>query len=157
MSIFTRTLKWFQTAGQIAEPPVYTPRQVAFYLGMQCEELAEKLDVIDIIGNGTSTAANQLAILGTALKNGEYDERIARLSPAERWQLLDGDMDLIWVTIGSLAAQGVDADGAWNEVSRANWDKFPGGVVTRHPVTGKVIKPEGWREPNLLPFVGGAK
>ncbi len=150
MSIFTRTLKWFQTAGQIADPPVFNPRQVAFYLGMQCEELAEKLDTI---GSGTEDAANALANLGAELKRGDHDERISKLSPKERLEFLDGDLDLVWVTIGSLAAQGVDADGAWNEVSRANWDKFPNGVVTRHPVTGKVIKPEGWREPNLLPFL----
>lgn len=155
MSVFTRTISWFRKAGQIPETPVFIPRQVAFYTGMQCEELAEKLFVI-----GAPTAALALALdaLGNKLKAGEFDAAFTNLSDAQRLALLDGDLDKIWVTIGSLAAQGVDADGAFNEVARANWDKFPGGVVTRDAATGKVVKPAGWRAPELQKFlIGSAK
>jgi predicted HAD superfamily Cof-like phosphohydrolase len=151
MSIFTRTLKWFQTAGQITDPPAPNPRQLAFYTGMQCEELSEKLTALQI-------DASELRELADSLKKGALDARFIGLCAATQQELLDADLDITWVTIGSMAAQGADAEGAWNEVARANWDKFPGGIATRHPETGKVIKPEGWRAPNLAPFLhGGVK
>lgn len=149
MFFFDRTIKWFQTAGQISEPPKPNPRQMAFYTGMQCEELVEKLAAVGI-------PCEQLSSIADQLKSGRHDAAFQLLSPAQQLELLDGDMDMLWVTVGSVAAHAADGSGAWNEVARANWDKFPDGVVTRHPDTGKVLKPEGWRAPDLRPFLYGA-
>jgi predicted HAD superfamily Cof-like phosphohydrolase len=62
--------------------------------------------------------------------------------------MLDADMDLIWVTLGSARAQGANAGYAYHLVSEANWAKFPNGVVTKD-ANGKVVKPAGWLEPDL--------
>ena len=153
MSMISKTIKWFQTAGQIPLTPAFITRQAAFYTGMQCEELAEKLAAVF---GSEDTRVSVLQALGGSLKKGLFDNKFAELTEAQKLKLLDGDLDQLWVTLGSLAAQGVDAEGAWNEVARANWDKFPGGVVTRDAATGKVQKPEGWRAPDLKPFLHGA-
>ena len=43
MSEIKLTRKWFSETGQIPQGAAANARQAAFYLGMQCEELAEKL------------------------------------------------------------------------------------------------------------------
>lgn len=66
---------------------------------------------------------------------------------------LDGIIDSIWTLIGYGVARGYDMRGAWAEVARSNLDKItPEGVVIKD-ITGKVKKPEGWRPPDLTPFV----
>ncbi|MFZ9330710.1 MAG: hypothetical protein ACO24I_05425 [Candidatus Fonsibacter ubiquis] len=71
---------------------------------------------------------------------------------ADRESLLDADIDLAWVTIGSALSQGADVEGAAAEVSRANLDKFPNGVAIRDG-NGKVVKPDGWKAPGLSTFI----
>jgi predicted HAD superfamily Cof-like phosphohydrolase len=58
------------------------------------------------------------------------------------------------VTVGALHSMGVDADGAWKEVMRSNFDKIDkrtGQVRKRED--GKVLKPQGWTPPNLEPYL----
>lgn len=148
-----RTLAWFATAGQIAHNAAPYSRQAAFYTGMQLEELAEKLTAVFGTGDYASTLIQALQITGEAFKGGAYDEHVFDALHKRPEALLDADLDLIWVSIGAGAAQGADVAGAYGEVGRANDDKFPNGVAMRHPVTGKVLKPDGWRGPDLTPFI----
>jgi predicted HAD superfamily Cof-like phosphohydrolase len=156
MSEISRTIDWFIKAGQMAANQKPDPRQTAFYLGMQVEELAEKLTASGVFTR--LAKGNQLEGLLTALaaelKTGGMDDVVkAAFIHGRAVDMLDADMDLIWVSIGAAAAQGADPVGAYAAVTDANWAKFPGGVVTKHPVTGKVIKPEGWTPPNLTPHL----
>lgn len=67
---------------------------------------------------------------------------------------LDACMDMIWVILGFCHMKGYDVKGAWDEVARSNLckiDSVTGKVIRRHD--GKILKPEGWKEPNLKPFV----
>jgi hypothetical protein len=69
---------------------------------------------------------------------------------------LDACMDMIWVILGYCKMKGFDVDGAWAEVARSNLDKIDsatGKVIKRED--GKVLKPEGWRGPELAQFVKG--
>ncbi len=65
---------------------------------------------------------------------------------------LDALIDILVVTIGAIHSMGADAEGAWNEVMRSNLSKIDqntGKVNKRED--GKVLKPEGWSPPDLLP------
>ena len=150
MNIIKSTHDWFVTAGQANVDGTPNFRQIAFYLGMQVEELNEKLALV--LGKDSQLVA-YIENLATGLKNGSLDAQVENAVRANPKDWLDGDLDVIWVTIGSLAASGANGEGGYAHVGERNWAKFPGGVVTRHPQTGKVIKPEGWTPPDLTPFV----
>lgn len=67
---------------------------------------------------------------------------------------LDALIDILVVTIGAINSMGANGEGAWNEVMRTNFakiDQETGKVRKRED--GKVLKPDGWNPPNLLPFL----
>lgn len=148
------SVKWFmEVAGQ--NPGKLDVKQAGLYTGLQCEELAEKLTAIRA---GCVSYAqqvrfnviiNELNDMSAEMKANEHYGAILRCNHEE---FLDADIDLAWVSLGSAESISPDASGAVGEVARANIDKFPNGVVTRD-VNGKVVKPMGWRAPNLTPFV----
>lgn len=148
---FTRTCQWFVTAGQQPASPTPSPAQVAFYIGMQLEELAEKLEALY---GSSSMMSRDMHAVGAHFKSGGSDSLVVEaLANGAAKELLDADMDLVWVTLGAARAQGADVSGAYNAVDEANWAKFTNGVANIHPVTRKVLKPEGWKAPDLAPFI----
>lgn len=67
---------------------------------------------------------------------------------------LDALIDILVVTIGAIHSMGASGEDAWNEVMRTNFakiDEETGKVRKRED--GKVLKPDGWTPPNLLPFL----
>ena len=69
-------------------------------------------------------------------------------------ETLDALIDILVVTIGAIHSAGWDAEGAWKEVMSTNFakiDKETGKVRKRED--GKVLKPIGWKPPELAPFV----
>lgn len=79
----------------------------------------------------------------------EYSEyRLGELAndPVE---IVDGLLDVIVIAWGTLLAYvGEDkAKAAAAEVTRSNLDKFVDGVKRRDD--GKILKPEGWRAPDI--------
>ena len=67
---------------------------------------------------------------------------------------LDACMDMIWVILGYCYMKGWDVDGAWKEVARSNLDKInPETKKVNKNENGKVMKPDGWRPPELKSFV----
>ena len=81
----------------------------------------------------------------------EYDEFSFSMNDEEA---LDACMDLIWVILGYCYMKGWNVDGAWNEVARSNLAKIDSktGKVLKS-FDGKVMKPKGWKAPNLKPFL----
>jgi len=72
----------------------------------------------------------------------------------DRVEQLDALIDILVVTIGAIHSMGADAEGAWNEVLQSNLAKIDtktGKVIKRED--GKVLKPRGWKPPELSPFV----
>lgn len=153
MSEIQSTRDWFAISGQIPYGAAPSVRQAAFYTGMQLEEVAEKLAEVFGPMDSADLLIEVLQATGELFKNGTYDRVVEVALKNNAAGVLDADLDLIWVSIGAGAAQAANVSAAYGEVERANWDKFPGGVVTRHPITGKVVKPDDWRGPNLLPFI----
>jgi len=81
----------------------------------------------------------------------EYDEFLFSMNDEEA---LDACMDMIWVILGYCYMNGWDVKGAWNEVARSNLAKIDSktGKVLKS-FDGKVMKPKGWKAPNLKPFL----
>jgi predicted HAD superfamily Cof-like phosphohydrolase len=68
--------------------------------------------------------------------------------------MLDALIDILVVTIGAVHSMGADGEGAWKEVMSTNFAKInekTGKVIKRED--GKVLKPEGWRPPNLSLYI----
>lgn len=150
MDLIQRTGEWFAAANQQPTEPTPNAEQVAFYLGMQCEELAEKLAAI------VPREASMLHQLGVDFKGGVHQSLVSQVmqDPAVVKEMLDGDMDLLWVSIGAARALGSNVMGAYQAVSEANWKKeWPDGKFHNHTGTGKVIKPDGWQAPDLTEFI----
>jgi len=71
-------------------------------------------------------------------------------------ETLDALIDILVVTIGAIHSAGWDAEGAWKEVMSTNFakiDRETGKVRKRED--GKVLKPLGWKAPELAQFVQG--
>ena len=87
------------------------------------------------------------------------DEEYKELKDAaDDVETLDALIDILVVTIGAIHSAGWDAEGAWKEVMSTNFakiDKETGKVRKRED--GKVLKPLGWKPPELAQFVIGEK
>ncbi len=71
-------------------------------------------------------------------------------------EIADGVQDLIWVVACFGYAYGLPMNALWTEVARTNMAKFPGGVVTRRPSDGKIMKPPGWQDPRISEILAAA-
>ena len=84
----------------------------------------------------------------------EYEELMTANRDNDEIERLDACMDLIWVILGYCISKGYDVKGAWNEVALTNLrkiDRATGKVIKNE--AGKVMKPEGWKPPDLSKFV----
>ena len=84
----------------------------------------------------------------------EHDELTVAMNNSDQVETLDALIDILVVTIGAIHSMGADAEGAWKEVMRTNFekiDKETGKVRKRED--GKVLKPLGWTPPELKQFV----
>jgi predicted HAD superfamily Cof-like phosphohydrolase len=83
------------------------------------------------------------------------DEEFKELQQAYDMEAeLDALVDILVVTIGAIHSAGFDGEGAWNEVMRTNFAKIdPETGKVRKREDGKVLKPDGWKPPNLTPYI----
>jgi predicted HAD superfamily Cof-like phosphohydrolase len=84
----------------------------------------------------------------------EHQELLEATLTEDRVEQLDALIDILVVTIGAIHSAGWDAEGAWKEVMQTNFnkiDKDTGKVRKRED--GKVLKPLGWKAPELSQFV----
>ena len=86
----------------------------------------------------------------------EHKELQVAIDASDRVEQLDALIDILVVTIGAIHSGGYDAEGAWKEVMSTNFakiDKETGLVRKRED--GKVLKPMGWKAPELAQFIKG--
>lgn len=84
----------------------------------------------------------------------EFKELNVAYSAGDKVEMLDALIDILVVTIGAVHSMGADGEGAWKEVMRTNFakiDKETGKVRKRED--GKVLKPLGWKPPELAQFI----
>ena len=85
----------------------------------------------------------------------EHNELHEALEANDRVEQLDALVDILVVTMGAIRAGGFDGEGAWEEVMKTNFAKIdPETGKVRKREDGKVLKPEGWKAPELAPFIG---
>ena len=84
----------------------------------------------------------------------EANELAAAITAHDRVETLDALIDILVVTIGAIHSGGFDAEGAWKEVMSTNFAKIDRETgLVRKREDGKVLKPVGWKAPELTPFV----
>ena len=86
----------------------------------------------------------------------EHDELKQAVADDNVTEQLDALIDILVVTIGAIHSMGADGEGAWKEVMNTNFakiDKKTGKVRKRED--GKVLKPVGWKAPELTQFIKG--
>lgn len=85
----------------------------------------------------------------------ETDELEEAILDNDKVEQLDALVDILVVTMGAIRAAGWDGEGAWKEVMNTNFAKIdPDTGKVRKREDGKVLKPEGWKAPELAQFVG---
>jgi predicted HAD superfamily Cof-like phosphohydrolase len=86
----------------------------------------------------------------------EAQETIEWLKSNDVVAVLDWVLDTLWVGIWTLHKMGLNAEQivqAFEEISRSNYTKIAWWVIRNEQ--GKIIKPEWYEPPNLLPIVQG--
>lgn len=100
------------------------------------------------------TGKNNLSTLYGTLIAEEFSEFVTAYFNNNSEKELDACFDMIWVIVGYMHSRGWDADAAWDEGAKSNLskiDKETGKVIRRND--GKILKPQGWQEPNFKKFV----
>ena len=82
-------------------------------------------------------------------ETGELHSALMDADPVEQ---LDALIDILVVTIGAIHSAGFDAEGAWKEVMRSNFDKISSDGKVRRREDGKILKPSDWTPPELQQF-----
>ena len=84
----------------------------------------------------------------------EVGELVEAVAANDKVEQLDALVDILVVTMGAIRAAGWDGEGAWREVMATNFAKIdPDTGKVRKREDGKVLKPEGWKAPELTKFV----
>ena len=85
----------------------------------------------------------------------EVGELVEAVAANDKVEQLDALVDILVVTMGAIRAAGWDGEGAWKEVMDTNFAKIdPDTGKVRKRDDGKVLKPEGWKAPELAQFIG---
>ena len=88
------------------------------------------------------------------LINEESQELIDAVTNNDGVETLDALVDILVVTIGAIHSLGGDAEGAWKEVMKTNFAKIDHDTgKVRKREDGKVLKPQGWKPPDLEPYL----
>jgi predicted HAD superfamily Cof-like phosphohydrolase len=86
----------------------------------------------------------------------EHQELLEATLSDDRVEQLDALIDILVVTIGAIHSAGFDAEGAWKEVMKTNFTKVDHDTgKVRKREDGKVLKPVGWKSPELAQFIKG--
>ena len=110
------------------------------------------IDVFQSACDQTPSPANYDMYLG--LIDEEYGELVEAVIAKDPIEQLDALVDILVVTIGAIRAGNMDGEGAWKEVMDTNFAKIdPDTGKVRKREDGKVLKPDGWRPPDLKAFI----
>ena len=86
----------------------------------------------------------------------EYAELLEAMDGSDAAEIAKEGADLVVVTLGAMAEYGIPFDAVWAEVHRSNMAKLgPDGQPVRR-ADGKVLKPPGWRKPDIAAVIASA-
>ena len=112
------------------------------------------LDVLVFLNACDQKPSLPNALLYAKLIAEEYDEFCEAIAELNEPEQLDACMDMIWVILGFCHMKGYDIGGAWDEVVKTNMAKVdPTTGKVRRREDGKILKPEGWKPPDMTKFI----
>ena len=116
--------------------------------------MSMSLDVLRFITACDQEPSRENAELYFNLIKEEFEEYVVAHRLKDEVEMLDACMDMIWVILGFCHMKGYKVDAAWNEVARSNLAKIDAATGKVHKrEDGKVLKPEGWKPPELGGYV----
>jgi predicted HAD superfamily Cof-like phosphohydrolase len=125
-------------------------------LDMNTNVFKDSLRFMNAIGNTTNEFNVDQFNLYLELVREEFEELQEAVDAGDQVEVLDALVDILVVTIGAGHSMGADVEGAWNEVMDTNFAKIdPETGKVRKREDGKVLKPEGWKPPQLEKFLNG--
>ena len=84
----------------------------------------------------------------------EYKELQEAIETNDKQEQFDALLDIVVVCIGAMHSMGADPEGGWKEVMSTNFAKVDSETgKVRKREDGKVLKPLGWKAPDLTPFL----
>ena len=99
--------------------------------------------------SGQTVPGPELANLYLELVREELTELAEAITTDDIVEVADAIADSVWVLLGYGLARGLPMGCIWEEVARSNLEKIgPTGLVLKD-ANGKVIKPAGWRPPDI--------
>jgi NTP pyrophosphatase (non-canonical NTP hydrolase) len=127
MTVFTDVEAFMRACGHTPDP-----KRVSLYLDLVREEVGE---------------------LEEAMANYNIAESNLEVQTAKA-EILDAICDSIWVLIGLSKTMDLPVEWGWDEVTITNLKKIDAelGTVLRDE-NGKIMKPPGWRPPNMLKII----
>jgi predicted HAD superfamily Cof-like phosphohydrolase len=127
------------------KPRKMTPDEVSFIVKMNCEELMELLATVY-----ANPKYELLTIINKARLPQEKNLTTNNEIIAEQ---VDAFADIDYYNCNAACKVGMNVDGVFNVVHEANMrKKFEDGTFHRNE-EGKVIKPENWKEGNIVEIV----
>lgn len=86
----------------------------------------------------------------------EYEEYVQGEIKNDIVEIADALADIIYIACGTAVSYGIPLDKIFEEVHRSNMAKLVDGKVLRRE-DGKVIKPEGWKAPDIEKIIEDRK
>lgn len=83
----------------------------------------------------------------------EYTELCNAIEARDLVEIADACADLKWVIEGLEHSLSIPNQAVWDEVNRSNLSKTVNGKLIKDSVTGKVLKPDTYSPPNLIPLL----
>lgn len=112
------------------------------------------VDVKRFVDACDQAPSDENANLYVKLIEEEFNEFREAIEQNDVVEQLDACMDMIWVILGYCHMKKFKVQEAWDEVADSNLSKIDtrtGKVIKRED--GKVLKPEGWKPPQLGNFI----
>jgi predicted HAD superfamily Cof-like phosphohydrolase len=109
-----------------------------------------------IASTPTIPDAAHLELCKKLLKEEIVEELFPAIASEDIVEIGDAIADSIYVLLFTAHCFGLPIASIWREVVQTNLDKFPDGVVTRDPQTHKVLKPPGWKPPDIEAVIANA-
>ena len=110
---------------------------------------------IERFGSACDQPANEANYkMYLSLIDEEVGELVEAVAANDKVEQLDALIDILVVTMGAVRAAGWDGEAAWKEVMDTNFAKIDADTgKVRKREDGKVLKPEGWKAPELGQFI----
>lgn len=141
----TDIANWFKAA-----KPEPTDKDIGTQTGCLLEEVIELLEGFGFAKQGAVLELHNLAGL---FKANTFGSMISELSQEDKIEIVDACCDINVTSVGVMQLLGgVDVLGAQREVIRSNNSKMVNGKF-EYDENGKIMKAEGYSQPNLKPFL----